>query len=73
MTRNNTNFPIRPLRNTFGISAIITPVIYLIISALNFETPNEKFSAFITMTVVVELSIWFMFNLFGDWSKKNGY
>ena len=45
MTRNNTNFPIRPLRNTFGISAIIAPVIYLIISALNYETPNDKFSS----------------------------
>jgi len=73
MTRNNTNFPIRPLRNTFGISAIIAPVIYLIMSALNFKTPNEKFSAFIIMTGIVELFIWFMFNFFGDWSKENGY
>ena len=66
MTRNNTNFPIRPLRNTFGISATIVPVIYLIISALNFL-------AFIMMTGLVELFIWFMFNLFGDWSKENGH
>jgi hypothetical protein len=42
-------------------------------SALNFKTPNEKFSAFIIMTGIVELFIWFMFNFFGDWSKENGY
>ncbi len=73
MTRNNTNFPIQPLRKTFGIFAVIAPIVYFIMSALCFETPNGKFSAFIIMTGVVELFIWFLFNFFGDWSKKNGH
>ncbi len=73
MTRNNTNFPIRPLRNNYGISAIVAPVIYLVICALSSGTPNDKFSTFIMTTGVVELFFWFMFNFFGDWSKKNGH
>lgn len=70
MTRNNTNFPIRPLRNNFGIPAIIAPVIYLVICTLSSGTPNDKFSAFIMVTGVAELFIWFMFNFFGDWNSK---
>lgn len=73
MTRNNTNFPIKPLRATLGIAALVVPIIYLIESALWFDTPNEKFTSFVFMTGVVELFIWFLFNFFGDWSKKNGY
>lgn len=73
MTRNNTNFPIRPLRKALGIAALIAPIIYLVMSATCFETPIEKFTAFILMTGIVELFFWFLFNFLGNWSKKNGY
>lgn len=69
MTRNNTNFPGQPLRSRLSIVAITAPILYLILSALCFDNPNDKFTSFILMTGIAESMFWFMFNFFGDWRE----
>ena len=54
------------LKRFFPTVAILVPVIELILSALNFSLPMQKFTSWSISTLIVELFIYFMYISVGD-------